>query len=130
MKLYLSFLAIVLVLMSINIEISEADGYGHGHGHGHGHSAKGTSCIVKGSYCNCHYCKCEKGHVHCGGYGKGGHGKSCQIDQNIFCKIWRKMNLSNLKTHYRKVCLVNLFFDFCKTVLNYCSFRNQFERLA
>ncbi len=35
--------------------------------------AMGTACIVKGSYCNCHYCKCEKGHVHCGyekGYGE------------------------------------------------------------
>ena len=52
------------------IETTEA---GHGH-HGH-HDAKGTACIVKGSYCNCHYCKCEKGHVHCGGYGKHGHGK-------------------------------------------------------
>ena len=39
-------------------------------GYGHGHKASGTACIVKGSYCNCHYCKCEKGHVHCG-YGKG-----------------------------------------------------------
>ena len=37
-----------------------------GHGGGHG---SGTACIVKGSYCQCHYCKCEKGHVSCKGYG-------------------------------------------------------------
>ena len=49
---------------------SQSDGYGHGH-----HKAGGTACLVKGSYCNCHYCKCEKGTVHCGGYGKGGYGK-------------------------------------------------------
>ena len=28
--------------------------------------------VVQGSYCNCHYCKCEKGHISCGGYGHGG----------------------------------------------------------
>ena len=49
---------------------SQSDGYGHGH-----HKAGGTACLVKGSYCNCHYCKCDKGTVHCGGYGKGGYGK-------------------------------------------------------
>ena len=53
----------------------QSDKGGHGGHGGHGGSVgKGTACIVKGSYCNCHYCKCEKGHVHCGGYGKGGHG--------------------------------------------------------
>ena len=53
-------------------------GHGHGHGgygHGHGHSAGGTACIVKGSYCSCHYCKCEKGHISCKGHGHGGYGK-------------------------------------------------------
>jgi len=45
------------------------DSYSHSH-----HEGGGTACIVKGSYCNCHYCKCEKGHVHCG-YGKHGHGE-------------------------------------------------------
>ena len=44
------------------------------HGH-HGHGASGTACIVKGSSCWCHYCKCEKGHVHCHGHGHHGHGK-------------------------------------------------------
>jgi len=60
-----------------------------GYGHGHGKSAGGTACIVKGSYCNCHYCKCEKGHVHCG-YGKGKkycygstEGEYCHCD---YCK--------------------------------------------
>ena len=39
------------------------------------HHGTGTGCVVKGSYCQCHYCKCEKGHIHCGGYGhKGGYG--------------------------------------------------------
>merc|ERR1711982_12580 len=38
-------------------------GYGKGGGgYGGGHGG-GTACIVKGSYCQCHYCKCEKGHV-------------------------------------------------------------------
>ena len=51
-------------------------GHGHGHGHGHGgHIAGGTACIVKGSYCQCHYCKCEKGHVSCKGHGHGGYGE-------------------------------------------------------
>ena len=37
---------------------------------------KEVSCETKGSYCLCHYCKCEKGQVHCGksdnqfGYGR------------------------------------------------------------
>ena len=31
------------------------------------------SCL-QGSYCQCHYCKCEKGHVHCKGHGHGGGG--------------------------------------------------------
>ena len=70
---------------------SHGGGYGGGHGHSKG-SGTGTACIVKvklcvflvakstksspygvqGSYCNCHYCKCEKGHISCGGYGHGG----------------------------------------------------------
>jgi len=29
------------------------------------HQGTGTSCVVKGSYCQCHYCKCEKGQLHC-----------------------------------------------------------------
>ena len=33
----------------------------------------GTSCVVKGSYCQCHYCKCEKGQLHCAKKGFGGH---------------------------------------------------------
>merc|ERR1712076_31193 len=40
-----------------------------------GHKASGTACIVKGSGCWCHYCKCEKGHVSCKGHGHHGHGK-------------------------------------------------------
>ena len=48
---------------------------GHG-GYGGGHGGSGTACIVKGSYCQCHYCKCEKGHVSCKGYGHDkGYGK-------------------------------------------------------
>merc|ERR1719158_2590463 len=45
-------------------EVSVAGPEGRsGSGHGHGHSGHGTACIVKGSYCQCHYCKCEHGHV-------------------------------------------------------------------
>ena len=39
------------------------------------HHGTGTGCVVKGSYCQCHYCKCEKGQLHCQkkglGFGKG-----------------------------------------------------------
>merc|ERR1719342_1467134 len=39
----------------------------------------GTSCIVKGSYCSCHYCKCDHGMIHCQKHGVNslslGHGK-------------------------------------------------------
>ena len=69
----IAFFTVALVF--VYVENAEAGGYGHGGHGGHGgHAAKGTACIVKGSYCNCHYCKCEKGHVHCGGYGGGGYG--------------------------------------------------------
>ena len=89
MKTCLPILAVVITFMAIFIENTEADGYGSSHGHSH--SAKGTACIVKGSYCNCHYCKCEKGHVHCGGYGKGGHGK-IQLFFLLLIKTWHFYN--------------------------------------
>ena len=50
----------------------KGDDYGHGHGGGGGYGG-GTACIVKGSYCQCHYCKCEHGFLHCG-KGKDGYG--------------------------------------------------------
>ncbi len=68
MKLVPMFVFATLLVIFHFFEEAEA---GHGH-----HDGKGTACIVKGSYCNCHYCKCEKGWVHCGGYGKHGHGKT------------------------------------------------------
>ena len=49
----------------LNLKILKIAGGGKG---------TGTACLVKGSYCQCHYCKCEKGQVHCSGYGKGGGG--------------------------------------------------------
>ena len=58
-------LAMVVVLASMFLDSAEGSSYGHDVG--------GTACIVKGSYCNCHYCKCEKGWVWCGhkhGYGE------------------------------------------------------------
>merc|ERR1719206_90173 len=40
---------------------------------------RGTSCTVKGSYCSCHYCKCDHGNIHCQKHGATslmhGHGK-------------------------------------------------------
>ena len=40
---------------------------------------RGSSCTVKGSYCSCHYCKCEHGNIHCQKHGATslmhGHGK-------------------------------------------------------
>ena len=64
---------------------------GHGGGYGGGHGS-GTACIVKGSYCQCHYCKCEKGHVSCKGYGheKGYGNKNIRIHSNfslIYIKV-------------------------------------------
>ena len=38
-----------------------------------GHHGTGTGCVVKGSYCQCHYCKCEKGQLHCQKKGLGFH---------------------------------------------------------
>ena len=35
------------------------------------HHGTGTGCVVKGSYCQCHYCKCEKGQLHCQKKGLG-----------------------------------------------------------
>ena len=57
---------------------------GHGGGYGGGHGS-GTACIVKGSYCQCHYCKCEKGHVSCKGYGheKGYGNNNIRINSNF-----------------------------------------------
>ena len=37
------------------------------------HHGTGTSCVVKGSYCQCHYCKCEKGQLHCRAKGLAFH---------------------------------------------------------
>ena len=58
--------ASVTFLLLTTIVVLQGGGYGGGYGGGHG---GGTACIVKGSYCQCHYCKCEKGHVSCKGYG-------------------------------------------------------------
>ena len=63
MKLLLPFLSVIFFLMMSQLPTAEA---GHSHG-------SGTACIVKGSYCNCHYCKCEHGQVHCGKGHKGYH---------------------------------------------------------
>lgn len=62
---------------------------GDGYGHGHSSHGIGTACIVKGSYCQCHYCKCEKGHIHCKGHGHGGgYGKSVKEVGSGICRIW------------------------------------------
>jgi len=61
----------------------------------HHNIAKNDHCIVKGSYCQCHYCRCEKGQLHCKedpkkkpGYGKrycygSMEGEHCHCD---YCK--------------------------------------------
>ncbi len=115
MKTTLPFVfAMFVVFMAISIKSTEADGYGHGHGHGHGHSAKGTACIVKGSYCNCHYCKCEKGHVHCGGYGKGGYGEYLMLVR-IF-PLWN--NQKNVLIAGKKYCYGSTQGEYCHC--DYC----------
>merc|ERR1712133_121836 len=54
--------------VSLSVAQDRSDGYGHGHGH----SGIGTACIVKGSYCQCHYCKCEHG------FGQDGYKGGCK----------------------------------------------------
>ncbi|XP_023329734.1 uncharacterized protein LOC111702318 [Eurytemora carolleeae] len=70
---------------------------GPNHGpHGVHPGKSGDHCIVKGSYCQCHYCRCEKGQLHCKdpeehkkhGYGKrycygSMEGEHCHCD---YCK--------------------------------------------
>ena len=43
-------------------------------------TSSGTGCVVKGSYCQCHYCKCEKGQLHCSKKGFGHH----KVSQTIW----------------------------------------------
>ena len=66
----LAAFAVFFVVLMDQPGSSVAEPGKHGHGHGHGHHAGGTACIVKGSYCSCHYCKCEKGWVKCKGHGE------------------------------------------------------------
>ena len=42
----------------------------------------------QGSYCQCHYCKCEKGHVHCKGHGHKGGG----YGEWIWNTMWRQLS--------------------------------------
>ena len=77
MRLPLNLFSLVAVFTVVLLILERSPGTEAGHGHhGHHKGADGTACIVKGSYCSCHYCKCEKGWVHCGhkhGYGKAAH---------------------------------------------------------
>ena len=61
----------------------------------------GTSCVVKGSYCQCHYCKCEKGQLHCSKKGLGGH------------KVITRYTILSLKN----ILIYDLFSEFWKEVL-------------
>ena len=76
-----SLVLLILSVLGTGLStFSKGGGGGGGHGHGHGGygggGGSGTACIVKGSYCQCHYCKCEHGHVKCKGYGSsGGYGR-------------------------------------------------------
>lgn len=72
-RVMFAVMAVAFLIVLFDQPAGTEAGYGKGHGHGHGHGASGTACIVKGSYCSCHYCKCEKGHIHCGKH--GGYGK-------------------------------------------------------
>ena len=66
---YCSPVALALALTCLLVLLDRPAGTEAGHHHHHG--ASGTACIVKGSYCSCHYCKCEHGHIHCKGHGHG-----------------------------------------------------------
>merc|ERR1712179_687420 len=77
------------------------------------HGGGGTSCVVKGSYCQCHYCKCEKGKIHCrhkshhayaSGFGKtycygSMEGEYCHCD---YCRCKHGYGLSKV---HRGQCL-------------------------
>ena len=79
----IKLLSLVVVMLSMVVPTVLGDGYGHGHSS----IGIGTACIVKGSYCQCHYCKCEKGHIHCKGHGHGG-GYGQLVHVNIQQKIY------------------------------------------
>ena len=64
--------AVLIALIVVLDQASETSAEPGHHGHGHHKGADGTACIVKGSYCSCHYCKCEHGHVWCGHKHHGG----------------------------------------------------------
>ena len=63
-KMYIQIALLSLLAMMAPVVVSA--------GYGHSSHGIGTACIVKGSYCQCHYCKCEHGHIHCKGHGHGG----------------------------------------------------------
>ena len=70
-----SCLVVIFTFMELtSATFSKGGGHGGGHGGGYGGGSlgSGTACIVKGSYCQCHYCKCEHGNVKCKGHGSGG----------------------------------------------------------
>ena len=88
-----------------------SDGYGHGHHSSHG---IGTACIVKGSYCQCHYCKCEKGHIHCKGHGHGGgYGES-----SFVIKICSNNVILNKIIVGKKYCYGSMEGEYCHC--DYC----------
>ena len=92
------FATLMVVLMLVN----ESEAGGHKKG------ASGTACIVKGSYCSCHYCKCEKGWVHCGkkhGYGK----KDKHLIKLSFHGISKNFYILNFYTYlhlYQFICSI------------------------
>ena len=40
--------------------------------------------FLQGSYCQCHYCKCEKGHIHSKGHGHGGGYGKLKLIKELF----------------------------------------------
>ena len=67
---------------------------------------------MKGSYCQCHYCKCEKGHVSCKGYGKehGGYGERVKVEDLLKHTLFqaRVIAMEVLKENTVTVITVNV----------------------
>ena len=71
-RFFLASAAAVLIAVIVVLDQADQATAEPGHHHGHLKGADGTACIVKGSYCSCHYCKCEHGWVWCGHKKHGG----------------------------------------------------------
>ena len=69
----------------------------------------------QGSYCQCHYCKCEKGHIHCKGHGHGGGYGKLEFIKELW---WWKTCLG------KKYCYGSMEGEYCHC--DYCKCKHGF----